>query len=80
MMGLPGHFEIKMAGKGVIEVVVEPRHDDGIGFHPFKVGRVVAASDEIAFGIGGLAVDGQWGISVTLAGFGLPYPGNAVSG
>ena len=80
LMGLPGGFEIKMAGEDVVEVVVEPRQDDGIDFHPFEVGGVVATGDDIASGIGGLAVEGQWRIAVWLTGFGLPYPGDAVGG
>ena len=78
LMGLPGSFEIKMAGKGMVEGVVEPRQEDDMGFHPFKVGRVVAAGDDVASGIGGLAVEGQWGIAVWLAWFAVPEPGHGM--
>ena len=67
LVSLPGHFEIKVAGKGMVEGVVEPRQEDDMGFWPFEVGGVVAPGDDIAFGIGGLAVEGQWGIAVPLA-------------
>ena len=53
LVSLPGGFEIKMAGEDVLEDVVELRQNDGKGFHPFKVGGVVAAGDDIAFGIAG---------------------------
>ena len=50
MVGLPSHFEIKMAGKDVVEGMVEIRQNDGKGFHPFKVGGVMAAGDDVTFG------------------------------
>ena len=80
LVSLPGGFEIKMAGKGVVEDVVEPRQGDRKGFHPFKVGGVMPAGDDIASGIGGLALENQWRVAVWLTGFGLPYPGDAVGG
>ena len=78
MVSLPGGFEIKMAGEDVLEDVVELRQNDGKGFHPFKVGGVVAAGDDIASGIGGLAVEDQWGIAVWLAWFAVPEPGHGM--
>ena len=68
-MDLPGGFEIEVAGKDVVEDGVDPRQDDGIGFHPFKVGGVMPAGDDVAFGIGGLALEVQWGIAVLLVWF-----------
>ena len=63
----PGLIEIEVTGKGMVEGVVEPRQEDDMGFWPFEIGGVVTAGDDVAFGIGGLAVEGQWGIAVTLA-------------
>ena len=67
-----------MAGEDVVEDVVEIRQDDGIGCHLFKVGRVVATGDDIASGIGGLAVEGQWRIAIRLAWFAVPEPGHGM--
>jgi hypothetical protein len=35
----------------------------------------VAAGDDVASGIGGLAVEDQWRIAIWLTMFGLPHPG-----
>ena len=63
----PGLVEIKVAGKGMVEGVVKPRQEDDMGFWPFEVGGVMPAGDDVAFGIGGLAVEGQGGMAVPLA-------------